>query len=193
MTAELAPRLLDSAVTNFRYYKRLSEKALEQLPDEQLHTALTDETNSVAVIVQHLGGNLVSRFTDFLTSDGEKPTRDRDQEFVERRLNRHELLQIWEAGWQCLFDTLAAFTPDDLVRDVKIRGESLSVPLALERSLAHAAYHAGQIVLICRILVGENWQTLTIPRGESQSYNQRQWGQNSFRNMAEEPKDAGQQ
>ena len=127
--------------------------------------------------MKHVAGNLASRWTDFLTTDGEKPWRNRDDEFVDTFGNRAEVLQAWERGWACLMTTLKGLTRDDLEKTVFIRGEPHSVPLALERSLGHTAYHVGQIVQVARILVGEKWNTLTIPRGGSQQYNQSNWGQ----------------
>lgn len=154
-----------AAVVNaFESNKRLADRAIEQVPDDKLHAALDANTNSIAVIMRHLGGNLISRWTDFLTTDGEKPWRNRDGEFEEAALGRAELVQLWERGWRCLFDTLNSLTPADLEATVIIRGEPHSVPLAVERSLGHTCYHIGQIVLLARIHAGENWKTLTIPK-----------------------------
>src|SRR5947209_4400211 len=157
--------------------KRLADRAVEQVPDDKLRIALDGNTNCIAVIMKHVAGNLASRWTDFLTTDGEKPWRNRDDEFVDTFGNRAEVLQAWERGWACLMTTLKGLTRDDLEKTVFIRGEPHSVPLALERSLGHTAYHVGQIVQFARILVGEKWNTLTIPRGGSQQYNQSNWGQ----------------
>jgi uncharacterized damage-inducible protein DinB len=178
---DAARALLDGAITVFRSHKAWADKAIGQLDDERLHAALDANTNSVAVIMKHVSGNLLSRWTDFLTTDGEKPWRDRDDEFVDTFATRAELLAYWESGWQRLFDTLAALTPADLARTVTIRGEPHSVPLALQRSLAHCAYHTGQILLIARVLAGENWTTITIPRGGSAGFNQRVWGKGHYR------------
>jgi hypothetical protein len=130
--------------------------------------------------MKHVSGNLLSRFTDFLTSDGEKPWRDRDDEFVDTFASRQEMLDFWERGWSCLFATLESLQPADLHQHVNIRGEAHSVPLAIQRSLAHCGYHVGQIMLIARILAGDNWQTITIPRGASASYNQKVWGRGHY-------------
>jgi uncharacterized damage-inducible protein DinB len=173
--------LLDTAITVFRSHKAWADKAIAQLDDERLHAALDANTNAVAVIMKHVAGNLRSRWTDFLTTDGEKPWRDRDDEFVDTFTARADLLSDWESGWQRLFDTLAALTPADLARTVTIRGEPHSIPLALQRSLAHCAYHTGQILLIARILAGDNWTTITIPRGRSSGFNQRVWGKGHYR------------
>jgi Protein of unknown function (DUF1572) len=160
----------------FLYNKDLAERAVAQLTDERLRTALHPETNSVAVIMKHVAGNLRSRFTDFLTSDGEKPWRDRDDEFVDTFSSRQELMEYWQAGWDCLTQALDSLRPADIDASVTIRGERLSVPLAISRSLSHCGYHVGQIVLISRILVGDGWKTLTIPRGASQQHNTANWG-----------------
>ena len=166
-----------SAIINaFEANKRLADRAVEQLPDEKLHIALDANTNSIAVIMKHVAGNLLSRWTDFLTTDGEKPWRNRDDEFVDTFTAREELIAYWDTGWQRLFDTLASIKADDVGRTVTIRGEPHSVPLAIQRSLAHCGYHVGQIILIARVLAGEQWTTITIPRGGSASFNQRVWG-----------------
>jgi len=155
----------------FLYNKDLAERAVAQLTDKQLHEALHPETNSFAVIMKHVAGNLLSRFTDFLTSDGEKPWRDRDDEFVDSYRTREELMAYWEKGWECVSHALDSLQPADIEAKITIRGEQLSVPLALGRSLSHCGYHVGQIVLISRILVGDAWKTLTIPRGGSKQHN----------------------
>lgn len=172
----LGKALLDGALASFRANKGYADKAVEQLPDDRLHVALDANTNCIAVIMKHVAGNLLSRWTDFLTTDGEKPWRNRDDEFVDTLAARDDLLAYWESGWQRLFDSLAGLTADDLGKTVTIRGEPHSVPLAIERSLAHCGYHVGQIVLIARILAGDQWATITIPRGASATFNQRAWG-----------------
>jgi len=171
----VAKDLIDGALAALRSNKGWADKAVAQLQDEQLHVALDPNTNCVAVIMKHVAGNLLSRWTDFLTTDGEKPWRDRDDEFVDTFATREELLAYWESGWQRLFDALTALKPDDVARTVTIRGEPHSVPLAIQRSLAHCGYHVGQIVLIARILAGEHWTTITIPRGGSAAFNRRVW------------------
>lgn len=164
-----------SARSRFAAQKAMAERAFGQLDDQQLRTALSPETNSVAVILKHLAGNMISRWTDFLTSDGEKPGRDRDREFVDDSAGRAELLAYWEKGWACLFAAIDSLSPDDLSRTVTIRGEPHTVTDAILRQLDHYGYHVGQIVLISRILAGEKWQVLTIPRGGSEEYNRRTW------------------
>ena len=176
----VAKALIDGALAAFRANKGWADKAVAQLPDDRLHVALDPNTNCIAVIMKHVAGNLLSRWTDFLTTDGEKPWRQRDDEFVDTFAARDDLLAHWESGWRVLFDALAGLTPGDLGRTVTIRGEPHSVPLAIQRSLAHCGYHVGQIVLIARILAGEDWTTITIPRGASAGFNQRVWGQGHY-------------
>jgi hypothetical protein len=177
---DMAKALLDGALTAFRSNKGWADKAVVQLPGDQLHVALDSNTNCIAVIMKHVAGNLLSRWTDFLTTDGEKPWRNRDDEFVDTFATHEELLAYWESGWQRLFDTLTALTPADVGRTVTIRGEPHTVPLAIQRSLAHCGYHVGQIILIARILAGDHWSTITIPRSASAGYNQRVWGKGHY-------------
>ncbi len=167
---------LSAIIETFESHKRLADRAIEQVSDEKLHVALDEHTNSIAVIMKHIAGNLTSRWTDFLTTDGEKPDRNRDDEFVDTFRSRAEVLDCWERGWDCLFNALRALKPEDCGKTVTIRGEPHSVPLALERSLAHTCYHVGQIVQVARIHAGEQWNTLTIPRGGSAQFNQAYWG-----------------
>ena len=168
--------VIDGSMAAFRSNKGWADKAIAQLSDEKLHVALDANTNNIAVIMKHVAGNLLSRWTDFLTTDGEKPWRNRDDEFVDTFNDRDELIAYWESGWKTLFDSLSALSCGDLGKSVTIRGELHSVPLAIQRSLAHCAYHVGQIMLISRILAGDNWTTITIPRGGSKNFNQRVWG-----------------
>ena len=173
----ISAEFIAAIINAFEANKRLADRAIAQVPDNKLHVALDENTNSIAVIMKHVAGNLLSRWTDFLTTDGEKPWRNRDDEFVDSYRNRDELLQYWERGWSCLLATLQSLTPTDLDKTVTIRGEPHTIPLALARSLGHTCYHIGQIVQVSRIHAGENWTTLTIPRGGSQQYNQANWGQ----------------
>jgi hypothetical protein len=177
---------LDGALTSLRANKGWADKAIAQLSDEKLHLALDPNTNSIAVIMKHVSGNLHSRWTDFLTTDGEKDWRNRDDEFVDTLASREELIAYWNTGWQRLFDCLMALSTDDLAKTVSIRGEKHSVPLAIQRSLAHSAYHVGQIVMIARILAGDHWTTITIPRGASAVFNQRVWGKTQYRSTPEQ-------
>lgn len=181
----LATLFLDATLTSFRANKNLAEKAVAQVSDERLFMPLDANTNSLAIIMKHVGGNLRSRWTDFLTSDGEKPWRNRDDEFIDNFNDRSEVLAHWEAGYSALFATLAALTADDLLRTVTIRGEAHSVPLAIQRSLAHTNYHVGQIVLTARLLVEQPWETLTIPRGQSNQHNAAAWGNNDYGKRAQ--------
>jgi uncharacterized protein DUF1572 len=172
------PNEFMSAIINaFEANKRLADRAVAQVPDDKIHVPLDGNTNSIAVIMKHVAGNLASRWTDFLTTDGEKPSRNRDGEFVDSFGSRAEILECWEKGWACLLMTLRTLKPEDLGKTVTIRGEPHSVPLALERSLGHTCYHIGQIVQVARIHAGDNWTTLTIPKGGSDQYNTANWGQ----------------
>ena len=165
------PYLRDVART-FRNFKTLAEKALAQVSDDQLHAALDDaESNTIAIIVKHAGGTLRSRFTDFLTSDGEKPDRDRDSEFeMPARASRDELMKTWDAGWSAALGAIDALKPGDLDRTVHIRGEAFLVVEALNRSLGHTSMHAGQIVLLAKHFAGAGWQNLSVPRGRSKGF-----------------------
>lgn len=173
---DLATEFVAAIVNAFEANKRLADRAVEQVPDDKLHLALDENTNSVAVIMKHVAGNLISRWTDFLTTDGEKPDRNRDDEFVDSFSSRAELQAYWERGWACLFESIKSLTSEDLVKTVLIRGEPHTVPLAMERSLGHSCYHVGQIVQVARIHAGTTWKTLTIPRGKSEQFNRENWG-----------------
>src|SRR5215208_5185578 len=146
----------------FRRYKGQADKAMAELSDDAFFRKPGEVVNPVALILKHVAGNLNSRWTDFLTTDGEKPGRNRDDEFVASFSSRTELLEVWERGWACLLETLNSLKAEDLGKTVSIRGEPHSVPFALERSLGHTCYHIGQIVQLARIHGGENWNTLTI-------------------------------
>jgi hypothetical protein len=161
----------DSIAAEFRRYKALGDSALAQLSDDELSQAGPNGGNSVVVLVWHIGGNLASRFTDFLSSDGEKPWRDRDDEFVGRRVRRDELLDKWNGGWNVLFEALAAVRDDRLNDTVAIRGQRFEVHDALHRSLAHIAYHVGQMVYLAKSIRGDAWTCLSIPIGGSAAYN----------------------
>jgi hypothetical protein len=163
---------MEPYLTEFRRYKSIAEKALSQTSDEALNRIPTQDGNSIAMLVRHLSGNLKSRFTDFLTSDGEKLWRHRDQEFEERAYSREEVNRLWQEGWQVLESTFTSLDSSDREREVTIRGQVLSVEEALARSLAHFSYHVGQIVLLSRMDQGGNWDWISIPKGKSQEYNQ---------------------
>ena len=164
---------LEAFESEFTRSKQYIEAALAQLDDAQLHARINPHQNSVAVILQHLSGNMLSRFTDFLTTDGEKPTRDRDAEFLDRHLQRPDLLALWSRGWSCLATALAPLTDADLPRTVLIRREPHTVAAALARQAAHYAWHAGQVALIAKHLKGNAWQYLTIPPHASAVFNRR--------------------
>jgi len=163
--------ILESIEGEFRRYKALAEGAIGQLTDEQLLLAGSSDSNSVATLVWHISGNLVSRFTEFLTSDGEKPWRDRDAEFLARNVGRTELREKWEHAWAVLFRALADLDDERLHSVVKVRGVDFSVHEALHRSLAHTSYHVGQIVFLAKALRGGTWRYLSIPPGQSAAYN----------------------
>lgn len=162
--------LIKSIEGEYRRYKALAEGALSQVEEERLSEAGPSRGNSLAVICWHMAGNFQSRFTDFLTTDGEKPWREREEEFAERHVTREELLAKWNAGWDVLFNALAELSDNDLNRTVKIRGQSLAIHEALNRSLAHASYHVGQIVYLAHAIAGDSWNYLTIPPGGSAAY-----------------------
>ena len=162
--------MVTSIEAEFRRYKSLAEKAFEQLADDELHVRWNGG-NSIAILIQHIGGNLKSRFADFLSSDGEKPWRDRESEFGDRRTTRPELMRTWEVGWQELSTALANLTDEQLTLAVAIRGVELSVVEALHRAVTHISYHVGQIVLLARRIRGSEWKFLSIPPGASADYN----------------------
>jgi hypothetical protein len=163
--------LIDDFRAQYASYRQLAEKALVQMPDEQLNHVLSPEGNSAAMIVRHVSGNFVSRFTNFLTEDGEKPNRDRDREFDERPYSRSEMNALWAKGFAAVDAALAPLGDDDLERTVTIRQQPMTVHAALTRSLAHLAYHVGQIVLLARIHAAAPWDSLSIPRNKSQQFN----------------------
>ena len=166
-----AEYLRDSAAT-FRKYKDLADQALARVTVEQFFAALDAESNSLALLVKHMAGNLLSRWTDLLTADGEKPDRDRDSEFeTAPNDTRESLMRRWEAGWSVALGTLETLAPADLDRTVRIRGEPHSLVQAINRQVTHAAYHAGQIVFLAKHLQADSWQSLSIPRGQSRQFN----------------------
>ena len=167
----LPNQFLDVLCRRLENCKELGEKALAQAEPEDLYWQPDEEANSVAVLLQHLHGNMISRFTDFLATDGEKPWRQRDQEFeTPARLSREQLLTLWDQGWDCVLQAVQSLTPEDLSRSVTIRGAEMSVIDALLRQLGHANYHVGQIVYLIRMRRGPRWQTLSIARGQSAAY-----------------------
>lgn len=165
--------ILSAAIDELQKIKKLADKSIEQLADAQLHATIDPESNSIAVLMRHLAGNMRSRWVDFLTSDGEKPDRMRDREFEDPRQSRAELIAEWEHGWQCVFDALNPLTDADLQRTVMIRSEAMSVYKAISRQVAHYAGHAYQILFLAKHLRGASWKTLSIPRGQSEEFNKR--------------------
>lgn len=171
MTDQILENYLAETIETFRSYKKLAERALEQVSDDEFFRLMDAESNSIAVIAKHIGGNLRSRFSNFLTSDGEKPDRDRDSEFVTDADTRASVIQVWETGWQTLFDALKSLKTGDLAKIVKIRGEDFTVTKALSRALAHIASHIGQIAFVAKHLRSSEWKTLSVPRGKTNEFN----------------------
>lgn len=162
---------LQTAVRRLKYYKDLGDKTFEQLNEWDFHYQPNDESNSIAVIIQHMAGNMLSRWTNFLTEDGEKEWRKRDEEFEIHTYTKQQLLELWEKGWTCFFDALESLKKKDLKKTVHIRKEPLTVIDAINRQLAHYPYHIGQIIFLAKIIKNKNWKNLSIPRGDSQQYN----------------------
>lgn len=162
---------LHSAIRQFEYYKQLGEKTIAQVEDEKLFWQFNEESNSIAIIIYHLSGNMLSRWTDFLTTDGEKEWRNRDEEFVNGITTKNDLLKKWNNGWQCLFDTLNSLSNDDLEKTIYIRNQGQTVVDAINRQLCHYSYHIGQIVFLGKMIVNDNWTSLSIPKGNSNQYN----------------------
>jgi len=173
MPLEFTTSYLTDSIALFRQYKKLAEKAIEQITDEQLLIMLDPEMNSIAQTVKHMTGNMRSRWTDFLHSDGEKPDRNRDSEFVDPPVTRESLLALWDEGWRLVFQALEPLTDAHLDRKVFIRGEAHSVMQAINRQIAHYSYHCGQIVLLAKHFRSQDWKSLTIPRDKSVDFNRR--------------------
>ena len=171
MSKEIIENYLSESINGFRSYKTLAEKAIEQISDEEFFKTIDAEANSIAAICKHIGGNLRSRWTDFLTTDGEKADRNRDAEFVADGDTRQSVMLIWETGFQSLFDTLDALTPSDLEKIVQIRGEDFTIVKAINRAAMHTASHIGQIQFLAKHLRSADWQTLSIPKNKSVEFN----------------------
>lgn len=172
MADEVTKDYLQDAVAALHSYKRLAEKAIEQVTDEEFFATLDEEANSIAIIMKHMAGNMFSRWTDFLTTDGEKPDRNRDMEFVMTpTTTRSEMIDYWERGWQCVFNAIEPLAPEDLTRTVFIRGEEHTVVNAINRQLMHYAYHIGQIVFLAKHFRSAEWKSLSIPRNRSGDFN----------------------
>jgi hypothetical protein len=164
---------VEDSIALFSYYKKLTEGAMAQVKDEQLLATLDGEMNSIAIIVKHMAGNMRSRWTDFLTSDGEKPSRQRDTEFADPPATRESLLALWEEGWSCVFRAMQSLSEEDLRKTVKIRGEAHSVMQAINRQIAHYSYHCGQVVFLAKHFAHAGWTSLSVPRGRSEEFSRR--------------------
>jgi hypothetical protein len=173
MAHKFSTSYLEDSISLFHYYKKLGEGAMAQVSDEQLFATLDKEMNSIAIIVKHMTGNMRSRFTDFLTSDGEKPDRHRDSEFEDAPRDRAEIMKRWEENWNLVFNSLSTLNEEDLTRSIPIRGEVHSVMQAINRQVAHYAYHIGQIVFLAKHLSSDQWKALTVPRGKSEEFNKK--------------------
>jgi hypothetical protein len=173
MALQFTTSHIEDSIAVFGYYKKLAERAMAQIADEHLFAVLDDEANSIAIVVKHMAGNMRSRWTDFLTTDGEKPNRHRDTEFVDPPATREALLSEWEQGWATMFAALEPLTDADLARTITIRGEAHSVMQAINRQLAHYPYHVGQIVLLAKHFASDHWQSLSVPRNQSVEFNRR--------------------
>ena len=167
----LGTEFLKSAIKRLSYYKELGDKTFAQLNENDFHFQPNEESNSIAIIIQHVAGNMLSRWTDFLTTDGEKEWRNRDAEFEEQNLSKQQLIDFWEKGWNCCLDTLAALTEEDLLKTIYIRNEGLLVVDAINRQLAHYPYHVGQIIYVGKIIKNKNWHNLSIAKGNSDDFN----------------------
>ncbi|HET6862272.1 MAG TPA: DUF1572 family protein [Pyrinomonadaceae bacterium] len=163
---------LSDSIAMFRSYKKMVDNAIIQVNDDELFATIDEESNSIAIVMKHLAGNMLSRWTDFLTTDGEKPTRNRDMEFVLESKNKGELLDYWERGWRCVFDALEPLQLEDFEKTVTIRGEEHTIVKAINRQLSHYAYHIGQIVFLAKHFRSSEWKSLSIPKNKSAAFNQ---------------------
>jgi len=170
---------LDSVKFEFRRYKTYGDKTFAQLTEEQLHSQPSKEDNSIAIIIKHLAGNMLSRWTNFLTEDGEKTWRKRDSEFERPPKSRNDLIELWEKGWNCLFTALDGIDGSNFNTQIKIRDKEHSIPEAINRQLAHYASHVGQIIFLGKMIKGHEWESLSIPKGGSKAFNQKMFGKNS--------------
>ncbi len=171
MKDQVAENYLEDVLKTFQGYKKLAERALEQISQEEFFQTIDAEANSIGLVVKHIAGNLISRWTDFLTTDGEKPDRNRDTEFENIGDTRESLMEYWEGGWTTLFDAVKPLRPEDLARTVTIRGEEHTVVEAINRQLTHYAYHIGQIVLLAKHFRSSDWKTLSVPKNRSAEFN----------------------
>ena len=167
----LSEQYLESAIKEFQRYKTLGDKTFARLSEKEIHWRFNEETNSIAIIVKHMVGNMLSRWTNFLTEDGEKPWRKRDTEFEDPYSSKEEMLQAWENGWQCVFKALRTINEDNFHTHIRIRNEQHNIFEAVNRQLGHYAYHTGQIITTAKNILGERWQSLSIPKGGSEEFN----------------------
>jgi len=181
MNDSFSDNYLENVRTLFRYYKQLGDGAMAQVADEDLKKCVTSESNSIAIIVKHMSGNMLSRWTDFLNSDGEKEWRNREGEFEDTINNRAELLAVWEKGWTCLFAAIDPLQSDDFQKLAYIRNEGHSIVEAINRQLGHYSYHVGQIVFLARFFVGKEWESLSIAKGASKQFNAEKFKQDKQR------------
>lgn len=172
---------LSSTKKQFEYYKSLGDKTFSQLSEKEMFEQLNDESNSIAIIVKHIVGNMLSRWTNFLTEDGEKSWRNRDDEFINTYKTKEEILENWEKGWQCLFDAINSLEEKDLENIIYIRNLGHSVTEAINRQLCHYSYHIGQIVFLGKLLLKNNWQNLSMPKGTSKEYNKERFSKEKTR------------
>ena len=184
---EINDTYLESVKKQFLYYKTIGEKAINQLEPEQLFVSVNDDTNSIAAIIKHMSGNMLSRWTDFLTTDGEKEGRNRDGEFENSFQTKTDLMQLWEKGWNCFFETIYSLQPEQLSEIIYIRNEGHTVLEAINRQLAHYPYHIGQIVFYAKMLKKSDWESLSIPRNKSVNYNDNKFSQDkSIKNFTDD-------
>ncbi len=167
----IGKEFLESAVLRLKYYKELGDKTFDQLNDWDFHYQPNEESNSIAIIMQHMAGNMLSRWTNFLTEDGEKVWRKRDEEFEIHSYSKHQLLELWEKGWACVFTAISSLDKKDLKKKIYIRQEPLTVIDSINRQLAHYPYHVGQIIHIAKTIKGKKWSNLSIPKNQSEQYN----------------------
>ncbi|MDN4164460.1 DinB family protein [Cytophagales bacterium LB-30] len=174
----LGAQYLKSSIQQFEQYKKMGDSAINQVPEEMMSWQPGEQSNSLAVIVHHMSGNMRSRWTNFLTEDGEKPWRQRDEEFEEDERSKAEVMAAWESGWKVVFDTLNSLKEEDLSKTINIRAQGLTVVEAINRQLTHYASHVGQMIYLAKLICGENWKTLSIPKGGSDTYNSQLMGKN---------------
>lgn len=174
---------LQGTIRLFEYYKSLTEKSINQISEEQIHESPQTGQNSIAILMKHLAGNMISRWTNFRTEDGEKPWRNRETEFVDDFESKKELLEYWKKGWSVLFEALTSIEEDELDSIIYIRNDGHLLIEAIERHLTHVAYHTGQIVCLAKMYAGDDWQSLTIPKGKTEEYNRKKFSQEKGRGM----------